>query len=359
MEKILIYPYNKSYEPVVAHQKLIASSIANIQIESLVSPRGWGLEDDIVDGSYGVIKVSCDFEAELDKCTMVWFVEDGNLQLPEDILFDKLHKAIRANKKIIYTRTKNYSQYKQAMTLIPNDIKVNINIHKNSNLLNKAMCYKINVPVLIVFGLEENTDKFEVQLGLREEFISRGYKVSSISSRRDSDILCVHSMPEFMFKNEISEADKIIQYNHYVKEVELDENPEIIIIGIPGGIVPFDSFNHNNYGIMAFEISNAVPCDCAVMCSPYYQFFNGDYSEVHKDMFNKYGFNVEYIHIAPITIDTRTIADNFIRGFLTIKKDFVKNKVRDYNRDDVLYLGDKSGLEIAVDGIINKLNSYC
>ncbi len=359
MEKILIYPYNKSYEPVVAHQKLIESSLPNTQIETLVSPRGWGLEDDIVDSSYGVIKVSSDFEGELDKCTMVWFVEDSNLQLPEDILFDKLHKAIRANKKIIYTRIKNHSQYKQAMTLIPNDIKVTINIHKNSNLFNKAMCYKINVPVLIVFGLEENTDKFEVQMGLREEFISRGYKVSSISSRGDSDILGVHSIPEFMFENEICVADKIILYNHYVKEIELDEKPEIIIIGIPGGVIPYDSFNHNNYGIMAFEISNAVPCDCAVMCSPYYQFFNGDYSEVYNDMLNKYGFNVEYCHVAPISIDTRTIADNFIRGFLTIKKDFVKDKVRDYNRDDVLYLVDKSGLEITVDGIINKLNNYC
>ena len=359
MEKILIYPYNKSYKPVVVHQKLIASSLPNTQIESLVSPRGWGLEDDIVDGSYGVIKVSCDFEAELDKCTMVWFVEDGNLQLPEDILFDKLHKAIHANKKIIYTRKKNNSQYEQATNLIPNVLKVTINIHKISNLFTKPMCYKIDVPVLVVLGLEENTDKFEVQLGLREEFISRGYKVSSISSRRDSDILGAHSIPEFMFKNEICEADKIVQYNHYVKEVELDENPEIIIIGIPGGVIQFDSFNHNNYGIIAFEISNAVPCDCAVMCSPYYQFFNGDYSEVYNDMLNKYGFSVEYCHVAPVTIDTRTIADDFIRGFLSIKKDFVKDKVRDYNRDDVLYLGDKSGLEIAVDGIIDKLNSYC
>lgn len=356
VERILIYPYSKAYEAFVRYQNLLKDK----EIVEVVSPRGWGLEDDYIESCNGWLKVSCEFSESLAKCTTVWFVEDERLELPEKLLWKKLQETILNHKQIIYTRFKNKYQYERAVNLIPRDqnITPNVEIPEMYWTLKKS-CYSINTPVLVIFGIEENTEKFEIQVALRERFISKGYKISSITSRRDSELFCMHSIPAFMFGNELTEVDKIIQYNHYVKYIEQIEKPELMIIGIPGGIMPYDKVNHNHFGIMAYEISFAIPCDVSIMCLPYSTNFTGDYYDIKKDIYGKFRFDIECCHIAAVTIDTQTIVDDGKRNFVSLEKEFVRNKILLYNKKDVLDLTNEADLEWAIDNIIEKLSSYC
>ena len=100
MEKILIYPYSKPYETFIRHQGLLDDML----IVEAISPRGWGMENDSIEFENGEITVKCEFSDGLKNCSIVWFVDDENLELADKILWSKLHEAVKEHKKIIYTR---------------------------------------------------------------------------------------------------------------------------------------------------------------------------------------------------------------------------------------------------------------
>lgn len=56
----------------------------------------------------------------------------------------------------------------------------------------------------------------------------------------------------------IPSEQKIILYNHFIKKIEQEEKPEVIILGVPEGIMPISKFQAGYFGICAFEILNAV-----------------------------------------------------------------------------------------------------
>lgn len=353
LKEVLIYPYSKPYETFICHQGLLDDMV----IVEVISPRGWGMENDSISSGTSEITVKCDFSKGLKNCNIVWFVDDEHIELPEQILWERLSEAILEHKKIIYTRYKNKKQYKKAMQYIPKDLKFSTSKKMQKEYWDlKNICYNINTPVLIVFGIDEYTEKFEVQVSLREKFISKGYKVSSITSRRDSELLGMNSIPAFMFEDTINVSDKIIQYNHYVKYIEQIEKPELIIIGVPGGILPYDKFNYNHYGIIAYEISYAVPCDLSIMCTHYNTNFTGDYSDLKKDIENKFGFNIIYCHIAAVTLNPITNVDNEKRKFVNIRRKLVQSKLQHYSKKDIIDFTKEADLDFAVNNIIDNLS---
>lgn len=357
MEKIMIYPYNKDCGPIVRHPKLLK----NHTVTNLVSPRGWGLENSRVENGGGILSVSCDFEKVLPGCTAVWFVEDSNLPLPEKLLQTQLSKAIDHGKKIIYTRYRNKSEFNKMVKLIPpdKDITAEVKLKIMDRVSKYRACYEINTPVIAVLGALENTDKYEIQAALREEFIARGYSVSSVSSRRDSDILGMHSIPDFMLESSLSGADKILQYNYYIKQIESEEKPEVIIIGIPGGAIPFDKFNHNDYGILTYEISRAVSFDCAIMTLPYFASFQDNFEKIGKEIYDRFRISVDYFHMAAITEDITENREISGRSFITLDGKFIRRKLKTWGLSNVCDLTERETLSAVTDKIIDQLSDNC
>jgi peptide maturation system protein (TIGR04066 family) len=122
----------------------------------------------------------------------------------------------------------------------------------------------IDTPVIFVLGTGERTNKFEIQLALRENMMKMGYKASQVGTREYCELLGFHSFPRFMFGNGISEISKIASFNRFIKSLERDECPDVIIIGVPRGIMPFNNRLPNGYGILAYEVSQAVTPDSTV-----------------------------------------------------------------------------------------------
>lgn len=332
MERVLVYPYNKSYRSYVW-----AGTIdKNKKIQSLVSPNGWGLKGEEVEYKKGKYVVSSNFSEELEKRSIVWFVEDENLTLPEEVLLRKVKEVIKSKKGIIYTRYKNRQLYEKVVKLILDskscftpreDIKV-------KKLVND-FCYSIKVPIVAILGLEEGVQKFDIQVALWRRFRELGYNVEVISTRLDSEVLGINPIPQFMFETGMSESEKIIKYNHYVKQIELVKDPDLIIIGVPGGIMPFDKVNYNNFGAIAFLISMAVSVDYAILCSPFYAGSDFDFTDLKKDILNKFGFDVGPCHIAPVTLDLRSIYEDNIRRFFTLRLEYVRSELSRIGKDDV------------------------
>ena len=355
MERVAIYPYSKAYEPVVMHQNLIP----DMEIVSLISPKGWGLSGDIITTPDSTLTIHSDFSGSLDNCTVVWFVEDNLISLPDELLYTKVKETVEKSKKIIFTRYSNKDLLKKCEMIIPSPLMVDQDrFLSNQNIFIKEKLYDINTPVIFVMGVSENTDKYAVQISLREQFMNRGYRVSSISTRRDSGILGLHPTPDFMLESTDSEEDKILKYNHFVKQIELEEQPEIIIIGIPGGIFPYNRKLHNRFGTMTFKIANALKCDCAVLCSLCVDSKREYFDEVAKGLSHKYDIDVLFHHVAAVMKDG--LADQLNEyefRLLSLDEHFVKERMKDWKRSDVYYALDEGDAYRMTEDIIDTLSN--
>lgn len=292
-EHILIYPFTEEAMPIIRHLNILS----NFNITSLVSPNGFGISKlDLhkIDGGERIIdnlNISINFEKEVDKCTTVMFIPFNSPIIPMlKVLKNKLECSINNNKNIIWCLPENIfdlTYYKELcqekgleFTLFWEN-KIDI-MSENTNLK------EIDVPIVCVFGESQNTNKFEIQMALRESFISKGYSVSQVGSRKYCEVLGFHSMPKFI-NEDISSNNKIRMFNSYIKELCTLENPDIIIIGIPGGIKPLNSIIDNDFGLTAFEISQAVNIDFSVL-SVFNQKICNDDLDVFKNTF-RYRFN--------------------------------------------------------------------
>lgn len=347
----MIYPYSRSYEPYVLYSGLLKLG----EIRSLISPKGWGLCGDSVIYENKELVVTDDFSAQLGACTAVWFVDDEHNGLPKNLIVKKLQEAVKKGKNIIFTRYKNSVEYQEMVNMIP--LEQNITPCNMELQLDYSddYCYKIETPVITVFGTAEQTDKFLVQLALRDKFLQMGYNVSSVSSRLESKLYGVHPIPHFMFDKTFDECKKVIGYNHYVKKIELQENPDILIIGIPGGILPYDQINHNNYGITAYEISFAVPCDGGIMCMPYNPIFTGEFSRMEDDIRKRFSFSVISYHIAPMVIDAQNYVENKKHHFVSLKKGFIKEKIKSYGISNLFDMSNTDDVSCAIQLILDTL----
>ncbi|MDR1136024.1 MAG: TIGR04066 family peptide maturation system protein [Clostridiales Family XIII bacterium] len=356
MENLLMYPFNKSFMPYVRHQDMLN----DMHITSLISPNGWGLVGDKINTPCGDIIVSDDFDYALESCTCVWFIEDDIIALPKDILWTKLRAAITHGKNIVYTRCRDREEVQEMVALIPSGLDITPQCIGHNKLLDsKKVLYDIDTPTIFVIGNAECSDKFEVQLSLRKQFVNMGYKVSSVSTRWDSAIIGVHPFPEFMWDVRLSEEDKVYRYNGYIKEIEMMESPEIFIVGIPGGIVPYSRKQLNHFGITAYEIAMAIKCDSAVFCSLYSNYLSEYFDEISKLILSRFEIAIDYHHISAYMNcpDHQRVVDQEY-NILTLDSAIVDEKIRALGRNDVFNLLSSGNARIVAEKIIRQFEGY-
>ncbi len=358
MEQVLVYPYSKEYEAVIKNRKSAEASLARV-----VAPRGWGLSGDILDNSGERVEIEHNFEEALKDCTTVWFAEDGLLRLPMELLLEKLVLAVRNKKKIYYTRYKNAEEREIVEKLLPPKLNAENDYERKVDFTVSGgeyhTLYEFKTPIINVTGLSENSDKYKMQLLLKEEFTKLGYKVSAVSSRRDSGIFGMYSMPGFMWENKLSVTDKILRFNHYVKAIEKTERPELIILGIPGGAFPRNEYRHQYFGEFHFEISRAVLCDCALLCSSFSEYPVSYFEEAEQRIRQMYDMEVGFHIISDKMYDCRDkVTADGTGTYLSVDSGMVSDSIREWKKTkgnlyDTASEDEKRRL---VDDIINSLS---
>ena len=118
---------------------------------------------------------------------------------------------------------------------------------------------------------------------------------------------------------------KIILYNHFIKKIEEEEKPEVIIIGIPGEIMPISKVQPGHFGIHAFQILNAVNPDFLIM-SLYGNEISGKYvKELKQIMKYKFVANIDCFYLGNYAQDVFTVnRSRPIEYFLINEKDKIR-----------------------------------
>ncbi len=304
-QRLLVYPYDNDFLATQRHSELLCG----YEIVKLVSPSGWGLvgKDS---GSAGKCKktgiaVSGDFKEALKECDTVLFV-DSHLKLDfGKTVYPKMLEANTSSRNILCGMDLGNSAKEELSALASSNGTSFSCMGKEKEWIPpiKNEIYNIDTSVIFILGIAERTNKFEIQLALRKRLLNEGYKVSQIGTKNYCELFGFHSMPCFMYGNSLPEAEKITLFNHYVKKIEKSENPDVIIIGLPGGTMKFNSKHTNQFGIMAYEISQAVTPDAAV-CSVLYEEYKPVFFEnVLTSLKYKLGFTVDCFNISNYQLD--------------------------------------------------------
>ncbi len=334
--KALVYPFDKEFCPILRNKNILD----DYDILAVISPNGWGYNGEdagTLDGGLPVgVFVENDFWKYLEICDAVIFASSQNKLDFESNIYPKILDAIEAGKNVLCTLELEEQLLKNIVQLCRSkDIEFKyynaVADISDNKLLKGFFIDKINVPVIFVLGISEGTNKFEVQLALRNNLQQKGYKVSQVGTRSYCELLGFHSFPKFMMNSKIPEKEKIILFNNYIKNIELNESPDVIIIGIPGGIMRFSDEFIGDFGILAYEVAQAIKPDTAVFCSIYEDFLPVYFEEIYKTVKYRLGFEVDCFTISNNKIDWNISRTNKAIKLIKLDTCIVNKKISQLN----------------------------
>lgn len=328
--KVAVFPYDYETFPLLKYK----NELEKFEIVSVFSMKGWGLIGKRT-LEIGKDYVDCDLIVEdpFDVCDIkqfdvLWVVESEH-KIEDKYLYECIKFMANNNKKIFVSRRLTETQKEKIREICEaSNTKVWIPVEEDEvSFDGDEQIYNLYTPVIAVAGIGEKTNKMELQLDIYNRLKRDGYNVCWIASRNEAVLFGGQTFPQFLLKNTMSEKNKILTYNHYLKLLEQENKPDIFLIGVPGGIMPITKMHVDNFGIAAYEIFNAVTPDFMILSAYYNSGFKGKYFE-QLDNIMKYKFNVEIdcYNISNVAQDTYSMGDiSPIEYVLWDNEELVKN----------------------------------
>lgn len=305
-KKVLIYPYTDICIPFIEQIDLENSELF------LVSPKGWNYDQE-----KWIYQEKCsvriEFEKTCEECDEVWFV-NSNFTLSEDGIISKLIYAQKNNKKIRFFRCAT-DKISKLLGIEEEKIK--------KDEIKKTLSV-IHTPIVVVAGLFQESGGWETELALCKGKIINDYNVIQIGSKLEGEVLGMRKIPDFIYSLRYTVSEKILLLNQYIKNIEDKEHPDLIIIGIPGGIQIYSRDIPENFGTYATMVSEAVSPDIMILSLPFDTYSKESLEEIRQLVWGKYHiyinfFNVFNRKILPYDSESAhkilymKIADNWIR----------------------------------------------
>ncbi|WP_159081902.1 TIGR04066 family peptide maturation system protein [Paenibacillus sp. CAA11] len=319
-ERLMIFPVDGEYLPFLKYSDLLErkSSVA------CYAPKGWFY----VNKTISVYDKRTLTVKDISECTdfsefdTVWIVNsNGEIDFSSTIL-PIIEQAAKEKKTIRITRALTAEEYYECSqlcktygTLIESQEREPASPDYTPTIL------RIQTPIVFVFGMFEHTEKLDTILYLHQGIGQAGYKVKTILTRKnETDLDELISFPNFMQAKQYSVTDKIFLFNHFIRRLELEEKPDIMIIGLPGEMMPLDERHNGNFGVFPYIISNAVHCDYAVM-KLFHNFYDQSFADQLQEI-AKYKFEIDInaFAVSNSLIDAASISTSALRFYVSEKR---------------------------------------
>lgn len=312
---LAIYPFCKEVLPILYLPQFKSSYV----IKSLIAAKGFGMlgrDAGYIDNrkELGIV-VSEDLEENIALCDTL-FISAGNYADPIHAKTNNaIEFAMQYKKNIICAA--NLSQdslfhfqtlYKdnnlEFMNFSKNDSDKDIDIISDLPEYKRSPLYKAHATVIFVGNLVESHYGFEILLRLTKNMSNSGYKVCAMSCEIWSELFNVYKIPSSIFYLNISNEHKVYLINKYIRQIEMNEHPDLIIIQIPDSYLPYNKRITCGFGITPFIFSQAIQPDYFVCTSPMNFADNNFLQDISNNFFYKYGYSIDYFHVLNCIIDS-------------------------------------------------------
>ena len=288
MKRVMLYPYNKSLAPFVEEwgfdsDKEIVALVALPQ-SGLVGHRAG-----YVNNAEYEIEISSDFQDGLNKCDTLYLFEDSETEQ-----YDYMAIAIAAlelGKNVVLAfnipEEKRAALEVQARKMGSNvsfayEHFLSDNQFANSQYHFKGM-YTPKAKVVFVGGLIRNCGQTRICLGLSRTVKNKGYKATVLGCNAAYPIMGYHDMSDLFDDEKTKPVNVIRLLNNLIYKIDTVEEPDVMIIEIPGEIIKYNDFVCGDFGLSMFQVANAVKADSFIADLPY-----GEYNNEFLENLNRY-----------------------------------------------------------------------
>ncbi len=325
--KVAVFPFDNYVKPLIEYEEFWHFEICN-----LISPIGFGINNIQMNqnGKKYIIKSKMS-EADIEEMDALLIVDSYHF-VQFELIFEQINLAAKNKKDIILARKINEKEYLEISSICrKNNVKL-VEAQKESFEWEKSISglQNINVPVIAIIENGVRCNAFEIEMQIISVLQREDYKVSLISSRRFGNAGNIHAFPEFINGNTLNEREKIICYNQYLKYIEDNEKPEVIVIGIPGELLPLTKQRPGNFGITAYEILNAVDPDFVIL-SLYKDEYKEEYFEEMNNLLHyRYNVDADCFYLCSYSIDRFSINSVLPIKYLEHKNEDIETQCRQY-----------------------------
>lgn len=322
--KIAIFPFDRKVCPIARYKDLLQG----YTISGMLSPRYLrvnGVDIAEIDGGNETGLLISDFNEEaLDQCDTV-FLHYSRYVKDKEIYMDIINYAISKGKKIILAKDLKEKLNNEGLENISS-------FYEEENISDEEFVserlFDIDVPVVTIMGLGELCNQINVEIVVRKYFVEQGYRVTQIGSEEYSKLFGMHCVPDFIYRKDIDLQNKIIRFNHFVNELLKKEKPDLLIMGIPGGMLKYNNRILNDLGANPYVMTNAVKSDIGIV-SIYDNEYNEEYIGALAQCCRfRFDSIIHYFNIS----NTRVMENEENKSkldYLLLKSDYVSSHISD------------------------------
>ncbi|MEF9921444.1 MAG: TIGR04066 family peptide maturation system protein [Christensenellaceae bacterium] len=296
MKTALVYPFDNG-NTVLARFNMLLSEY---HIEFFVAPKGRMYEQkdtNIIDGGDPTgFYITEDFEKALSHADTAIFLS-SSAHVTLDLMASYVAKAEALGKEIVLA-----SSLANKFRAASIEFTYHRIIGESAPWLEPVASNRlehIDIPVVSVYGIGESCNKFEVQLSLRKLFLEKNRSILQIGTKEYSELFGFQCFPSFVYDYSLSLSERILMLNRYVNHLIIEQGADVLIVGIPGGVVSLDSYFHNSFSELPYIVSCAIQPDVSILSVYHFPKMNEDFLlELREHMRHKYGALVDYFHIS-------------------------------------------------------------
>jgi peptide maturation system protein (TIGR04066 family) len=333
--KIVIFPVDRTSASLARY----TSSLLMYEPVPLLPPSLSILENQDIselDGGYFAnIKLSISYYDELSKSELIYFCDSSSIT-DNDLYHDLIKYAKGIGKEVII------SKYLMARLDMLNENDMETIEYLDKSAVSKLI--EIDTPIISIFTQGRNCDQANIEMSLRKYFIDKKYRVMQIGTRICSELFGFNAIPDFLCEPSIDTMQKIVMFNRFVYNLSISENPDIIIIGVPEGIMKYNNRILNGLGVMPFIIQSAIQSDIGIV-----SLYQNNYTKKYLDelmLYCKYKLGVlpKYFNFAN-TKQMKNIDDNSVTDYLFLNSEFVLSNVYTATMDEDFTIFNSLNLE--------------
>jgi peptide maturation system protein (TIGR04066 family) len=332
-------------------------------ISSVVTPSGIGLENKDI----GVIEnrndlgylVTSNLEESIQSCDIVLVLEKEVSTPLYEYGIKAMEEAVHQEKDIICLlklTKETQRQYEEICRKKNISFRCSLpdKLPPNSPKETTESFYHPYAPVIFIGELAEEVQGFEVFCNLVKRFQAVGIKVSAIAAEAANSLFGLHTIDFSDTKGEL--GSRIYRINHYIRELEERENPELIIIKLPKPMIKFDEDVRYDFGLSAYMIAQAISASYFIVCSPY-GFFADEFWEPLSNNFEaKFGYGIDAIHISNKVIDNTNEMDKDKLNFVHLPAWKAQEAILQVTGETSILLGDFTDLH-QLEKVADEINS--
>ena len=233
--------------------------------------------------------------------------------------------------------------------------------HDGKIKYNQNELYDIDLPVLYILGLSEEINSVEQLAEIRNSFAESGYRTALVSDSKDiaafGDCYC---LPMFSGECEpgLDQRAKTIQANHYLKDLEVKGNYELLIIGIMKGTGSYGRKIIEDFGIHAYCLSKAARPDCVLLNVFYGTYDQEILDQIGRSTANIIESDIDFYNIVNEIVDVSESEYQHKVCTRKIDSQLVENRVENMEEGKVFYLVKKDQIKTFTDAVTEKLAEY-